>query len=611
MQFLWWCCVYLVQGFGLFLLLFGIVLDLYIWVVEMVLWKQLLVLVELQCWLEVVVFIQEKGEVFLWWGLVQVQWSCCGYFLEVVWELGSGDILQVQFGVSLQYGFLVLSFQFWIVVFGFSFCLEYVEWFGDCFLGYVYQVLWDCYCDVDEYICVWELFCVLELVIGVVVENDVVIFQYLSVFWDVLWMLQGQLQGVFCLEVVFFEENCVDINFGCCYFCIWFEGLLVFMVSLCFGFSSFGFGLSVDFGIYIWVVYGQMEDLDQECWVDWQEVFRQVYFFIYYMGMEKVLEEVLRLGILFIVELLFKQFFDFCKEEVVCGLEEVFLLVISIVLGWFVLQFFCRVIFSRFLEWQIYDIFGGCYKLNFSQNRVVREVLEKFFIVIQGLLGIGKMIVGFYIIFWFYKLNQEQVQFGGFFYGEMQLGGFCILYCGFFNKLVDVLVELFLRRMELKFFWVYSEQVEVSEFLVLCLGSRKLFRRNFWEGRLNQSFRSIILYYWIWQVFNLYLLEIKVFDIWLQSGEFFFREDLVLYKKVLWEVWKFELDWYEVIFCICFCVVFVSFKILDVRQIFVDEVGMVIEFEIFIFLVWFLQVEKVVFFGDYKQLWFVVKNEWL
>lgn len=39
---------------------------------------------------------------------------------------------------------------------------------------------------------------------------------------------------------------------------------------------------------------------------------------------------------------------------------------------------------SRFLERQTYDIPGGRHKLNPSQNRAVREALEKPLTVIQG-----------------------------------------------------------------------------------------------------------------------------------------------------------------------------------------------------------------------------------
>lgn len=124
---------------------------------------------------------------------------------------------------------------------------------------------------------------------------------------------------------------------------------------------------------------------------------------------------------------------------------------------------------SRFLERQTYDIPGGRHKLNPSQNRAVREALEKPLTVIQGppgrahaggaalgclgpqgprgwatiscspAAGTGKTIVGLHIIFWFHKSNQEQVQPGGSPHGETQLGGPCILYCGPSNKSVDVL----------------------------------------------------------------------------------------------------------------------------------------------------------------------------
>uniref|UniRef100_A0A2I3NI64 3'-5' exoribonuclease HELZ2 n=1 Tax=Papio anubis TaxID=9555 RepID=A0A2I3NI64_PAPAN len=567
MQLLWRRRVYSVQGSGPPLPLPGTVLDPHTWAVEMALWKQLLALVELQRWPEAAALIQEKGEASPRRGLVQVQRSRCGHFLEVAQELGSGDTLQVQLGASLQHGFLVPSPQLWTVAPGFSLCLEHVERPGDCFLGHVYQAPRDRYRDVDEYTCVWEPFCALESATGAVAENDAVTLQHLSVSWDVSRMPQGQLQGAFRLEAAFLEENCVDINLSCCYLCIRLEGLPAPTASPRPGPSSLGPGLSVDPGTYTWVAHGQTEDCDQESRADRQEAPRQVHLFIHHMGMEKVPEEVLRPGTLFTVELLPKQLPDLRKEEAVRGLEEASPLVTSIALGRPVPQPLCR--------------------------------------------GTGKTIVGLHIIFWFHKSNQEQVQPGGSPHGETQLGGPCILYCGPSNKSVDVLAELLLRRTELKPLRVYGEQAEASEFPVPRLGSRKLLRRNPREGRPNQSLRSITLHHRIRQAPNPYSSEIKAFDTRLQSGELFSREDLVLYKKVLWEARKFELDRHEVILCTCSCAASASLKTLDVRQILVDEAGMATEPETLIPLVRFPQAEKVVLLGDHKQLRPVVKNEWL
>ncbi|XP_054323489.1 3'-5' exoribonuclease HELZ2 [Pongo pygmaeus] len=609
LQLLWRRRVYSVQGSSPPLPLPGTVLDPHTWAVETALWKQLLALVELQRWPEAAALIQEKGEASQRRELVQVQRSRCGHFLEVAWELGSGDTLQVQLGASLQHGFLVPSPQLWTVAPGFSLCLEHVERPGDCFSGRVYRAPRDRYRDVDEYACVWEPFCALESATGAVAENDSVTLQHLSVSWKASRTPQGQLQGAFPLEAAFVEENCADINFSCCYLCIRLEGLPAPTASPCPGPSSLGSGLNVDPGTYTWVAHGQTEDWDQERRADRQEAPRRVHLFVHHVGMEKVPEEVLRPGTLFTVELLPKQLPDLRKEEAVRGLEEASPLVTSIALGRPVPQPLCRVIPSRFLERQTYDIPGGCHKLNPSQNVAVREALEKPFTVIQGPPGTGKTIVGLHIVFWFHKSNQEQVQPGGPRRGEKRLGGPCILYCGPSNKSVDVLAGLLLRRMELKPLRVYSEQAEASEFPVPRVGSRKLLRKSPREGRPNQSLRSITLHHRIRQAPNPYSSEIKAFDARLQRGELFSREDLVSYKKVLWEARKFELDRHEVILCTCSCAASASLKTLDVRQILVDEAGMATEPETLIPLVQFPQAEKVVLLGDHKQLRPVVKNE--
>ncbi|XP_021528158.2 3'-5' exoribonuclease HELZ2 [Aotus nancymaae] len=587
----------------------GPLLDPHTWAVSTALWKQLLALVELEHWPEVAALIQKKGEEPRRWEPAQVRRSRCGHFLEVARELGSGDTLQVQLGARLQHGFLVPSPQVWTIAPGFSLCLEHVERPGDCFLGHVYQAPRDRYRDVDEYASVWEPFCALESVTGAVAENESVTLQHLSVSWDASRTPQGRLQGTFCLEAAFLEENHVDINFGGCYLCIRLEGLRAPTASPPPGPRSLGPGLSVDPGTYTWVAHGLTEDRDQERRADRQEAPRRVHFFVHRMGMEKVPEEVLRPGTLFTVELLPKQLPDLRKEEAVRGLDEASPLVTSVALGLPSPHPVCRDIPSRFLERQTYDIPGGRHRLNPSQNRAVREALEKPFVVIQGPPGTGKTVVGLHVVFWFHKSNQEQVQLGAPPGGENRLGGPCILYCGPSNKSVDVLAGLLLRRLELKPLRVYSEQAEASDFPAPHVGSRKLLRKSPREGRPNQSLRSITLHHRIRQAANPYSSEIKAFDARLQRGEVFSREDLALYKKVLWNARKFELDRHEVIVCTCSCAASASLKTLDVRQILVDEAGMATEPETLIPLVQFPQAEKVVLLGDHKQLRPVVKDE--
>lgn len=220
--------------------------------------------------------------------------------------------------------------------------------------------------------------------------------------------------------------------------------------------------------------------------------------------------------------------------------------------------------------------------------------------------------VGFHIVFWFHKLNEEQELARGPPSREKTLGGPCILYCGPSNKSVDVLAGLLLsKRAELKPLRVYSEQAEATEFPVPGVGSRGLFKKSPGEGRPNQSLRSISLHHRIRQASNPYATEIKAFDARLQKGEVFSKEDLNSYKKILGKARKFELDQHSVILCTCSCAASATLKNLDVRQILVDEAGMATEPETLIPLVNFSQAEKVVLLGDHKQLRPVVKNEHL
>lgn len=190
---------------------------------------------------------------------------------------------------------------------------------------------------------------------------------------------------------------------------------------------------------------------------------------------------------------------------------------------------------SRILERPSFDIPGGRHKLNPSQTTAVREALQKQFAVIQGPpgeahvgaagagagcrglrsppslpAGTGKTVVGFHIVFWLHKFNEELAC-------GAPCGGPCILYCGPSNKSVDVVAGvlgrpcgallggagrrgraltrplppglLLSRRAELKPLRVYSEQAEATEFPVPGVGSRGLPRKTPREGRPNPELR--------------------------------------------------------------------------------------------------------------------------
>lgn len=619
----------------------GALLDSHTRPVDAALWQQLLELVEEQRWPEAAALV--RG-----WGTAEpprrevgrVVRSGCGHFVEVTRELGRGDVLQVQLSATLQRGMLAPALQLWTVVPGVSLCLEHTERPGDCFSGHVPQAGQERWCSVNDYSRVWEPFCSLEASTNSVAENDAITLQHVTVTWDAEDMAQGQLQGTFRLEAAFLSEHCIDISWGHCYLCIRLEGLRAVPdtgepcppATTPRGPSSLGPVLSIDPDTYTWVAHGLTEDGDSSPKDGRQEASKQVHFFIHHMAMEKVPEEVLRPGAQFTIEVLPKQLPDLRKEEAVRKLKSSSQLVISIALGRPIplprhpsrhpsrhppgrppgQHSLHRGTAHRLLERETFDIPGGRHKLNPSQTGAVREALKKQFTVIQGPPGTGKTVVGFHIVFWFHKLNEEWVPARAPSDKDKVLGRPCILYCGPSNKSVDVLAGLLLsRKAELKPLRVYSEQAEATEFPMPGVGSRGLFKKTPGEGRPNQNLRSISLHHRIRQNTNPYASEIKAFDVRLQKGEVFSKEDLSWYKKVLGKARTFELERHSVILCTCSCAASASLKNLDVRQILVDEAGMATEPETLIPLVNFSQAEKVVLLGDHKQLRPVVKNEHL
>ncbi|XP_054433461.1 3'-5' exoribonuclease HELZ2 isoform X2 [Pteronotus mesoamericanus] len=623
----WRLRVYSVQENGPCPPLPGALLDLHTWPVDSALWQQLLALVEEQRWPEAAALVCEKGaarppprE------LGRVARSPCTHFVEVTRELVSGDTLQVQLGATLHRGLLAPALQLWTVAPGLSLCLEHMEQPGDCFSGRAPQAGRDSFRHVEDYCSVWQPFCSLESATSAVAEGESVTLQRVCVAWDPECTAQGPLRGSFHLGTAFLREHSIDIDFDHCYLCLRLEGLRAAPEAAGDPRPEAGPGapppavppcdvpvLSIDPDTYTWVAHGLTEALDPNLEEpgDRRQTAKQVRFFVQHTAMQRAPEEVLRPGTLFTIEVLPQQLPDIRKEEAVCKLQEASQLVISIALGQPIAlprhlpgqQPLRRGTPSRYLERPDFDLPRSLRKLNPSQNKAVREALKKPFTVIQGPPGTGKTMVGFHIVFWFHKLNQDLLPTGS---------PPCILYCGPSNKSVDVVAGMLLsRRAELKPLRVYSEQVEATEFPVPGVSSRGQPRRTPREWRPNPSLRSITLHHLIRQPSNPCSRDIKAFDARLLNGEILSEEELALYKKILVKARKLELSRHSVILCTCSCAAVASLKALNVRQILVDEAGMATEPETLIPLVRFSGAEKVVLLGDHKQLRPVVKNEHL
>ncbi|XP_023598365.1 LOW QUALITY PROTEIN: helicase with zinc finger domain 2 [Trichechus manatus latirostris] len=598
----------------------GTLLDQHTQPMDPVLWRRLLELVEQQRWPEAATLVREQGAKEsqpreLGW----VARSPCGHFVEVVRELGRGDVLQVQLGASLQRGILVPALQVWTAAPGLSLCLEHVEKPGNCFSGCVPQPAPDRFANLDEYAGVWGPFCALESATSAVAENDSITLQQVGICWDKERTPRGQLQGTFCLDAAFLHKHSIDVSFGYCYLCIQLGGLPA-PPNAGEPPTSLGPHLSIDPNTYTWVAHGLTKERDvEEGPAGQREAPGQVHFYVHHITTEKVPEEVLRPGTLFTIEVLPKQLPDLRKEEAVHKLKEASPLVVSIALGLPIprpphrpprhppgQQPHHRVAPSSLLKRQTYDIPGGRHKLNPSQTGAVREALRKQFTVIQGPPGTGKTVVGLHIVFWFHKSNQALVPAGN------RQSVPCILYCGPSNKSVDVLAGMLQSwREELKPLRVYSEQAEATEFPGPSLGSKSLPRKTPREGKPNRNLRNITLHHRIRQAPNPHAEALRAFDSRVQEGNIFSEEDVTVYKSTLKKARQFELSQHTVILCTCSCAASVSLRKLNIRQVLVDEAGMATEPETLIPLVHFSKAEKVVLLGDHKQLRPVVKSEHL
>ncbi|KTF83755.1 hypothetical protein cypCar_00027252 [Cyprinus carpio] len=237
----------------------------------------------------------------------------------------------------------------------------------------------------------------------------------------------------------------------------------------------------------------------------------------------------------------------------------------------------------------------GFSHLNNSQCKAIREALTNPFTLIQGPPGTGKTVVGVHIVYWLLKNTQQLPD-------TNSQKKSAILYCGPSNKSVDVVAGHLLKLQEqLRPLRVYSDQTEMLEFPYP--GCNLKLSRNSKRGeKPNTELSSIALHHLIRKDGNPYSTQILAFDMKIRRGDQFTGEEKKLYKDILQKARKHELLHHDVILCTCTAASHPALaKVLDFKQIIIDECAMATEPEAFIPLVAH-KPEQIVLLGDHKQL---------
>ncbi|NWQ88201.1 HELZ2 Helicase, partial [Burhinus bistriatus] len=548
-----------------------------------------------------------------------VRKSPCSHYMELFLELGAGDTLQFQLTTDVCRGFLVPFVQLWCVTPGFDVCLQHMEKPIDCFSAYATLPSKGKYKHAMEYNKVWMPMSAMESASCAVAENDSIVLHDVQITWAKQRTSKGQLQGSFLLNKKFLEECSIEMDSSHCYLCIRLGGLKLGSLQsdeecLSHSLQNLTFlnkgksesKLMVDPDTYTWVAHGVTEEFSDDDKLD-RTSQQTMNFYIHHMSMENIPVEISQASARFTVELIPKMLPDVRKEKAIWQLKYASELAKSIALGHEPPK---KVTTSKILQQKSFDLPGSHRKLNQSQNQAILMALRKSFTLIQGPPGTGKTVVGTHIVYWFHKLNEENVEKKQTPSPEEEKpkGRKCILYCGPSNKSVDVVAEMLLKMKNLKPLRVYGEAIETMEYPYPG-SNRHLYRKALRDAKPKHELSEIILHHRIRRPPNPLWQEICNFDARMKKGEQITEEETRKYKNQLSTARAYELAGHDVILCTCSAASATSLEQLNVKQIIIDECAMSTEPETLIPLVSHRHAEKVVLLGDHKQLRPVVNND--
>ncbi|KAI1890439.1 hypothetical protein AGOR_G00153720 [Albula goreensis] len=520
-----------------------------------------------------------------------------GHYVELSLNLKVGETLQVQLGTDTKRGLLVPAVQLLNVCPKFEICLEHVKNPTMCFSKYAVRASKQEYKDYMEYQKIWKPLCEMESASNAVAENDSIVLEDVKVTWKSR-SKDRHPNGFFRLPLEKKKEWAIECDLLNCLLCIRLRDQKDHSCTNTLG-SQPSSDL-VDPKTFTWVAHGRTTAVTDE-----EESKRLLYiqidFCINQVSMENPLLIIGNTNLT--VELIPKLLPDVRKEAAVTNLAQANQLVKNIALGrkpspTDILTGHGRKRWNFDIEKAM-----GFPPLNDSQTKAVKEALDSPFTLIQGPPGTGKTVVGVHIVYWFLSRNKEMViptkkKDDN---AEKKKDG-CILYCGPSNKSVDVVAEHLLKlKEELKPLRVYSEQMEMLEFPYP--GSNlKLSRKSMREEKPNQELRSITLHHLIRVHGNQFANDIRAFDARIQNGEDLSDQDIDSYKQLLNKARQQELVKHDIILCTCTAASNPNFtKMLNFRQIVIDECAMATEPEAFIPLVSH-KPAQIVLLGDHKQL---------
>ncbi|XP_053571921.1 helicase with zinc finger domain 2 [Bombina bombina] len=524
-----------------------------------------------------------------------VQQSMCGHFIEFSLTLHPGDSIPVQLCTALYRGFPAPVPQLCTPVPGIQLCLEHTERPVNCFSSLAHRAPLQTYKNLQDYQKVWFPLCAIEAVVAAVNEGGTVILRDVPVEWgkrDQVKETVGQ-GGYFNLSPLHMKECDLEMDFRHCYICLRLEGLKEHISET-----------QPRSNTYTWVAHGLTKIKNHVT----AEEGGEVSFSLHQGTMKHIPEEVFNTSARFTVEIIPKLLPDIRREIALHELLKASELCKNIIVG----KRIPDEVPNRSLRSQnCFDI-PGFGKLNPSQTKAVKTALAQPFTLIQGPPGTGKTVVGVHVVYWFHKMNanlqEEEEKEETEETEEKSSGRRVIMYCGPSNKSVDVVAEKLLPlRTQLRPLRIYSEQMELSEFPYP--GSSRRISGYLREGKPNSDLRPITLHHLIRAPSNPYHRKILEMDNRIRNNEELTLDEVLEYKKLIFDARAVELGRHDIILCTCITASNAALVRLHVSQLVIDECGMCTEPETLVPLTSHKQVKSVVLIGDHRQLRPVVLHE--
>ncbi|XP_065150380.1 3'-5' exoribonuclease HELZ2 [Paramisgurnus dabryanus] len=509
---------------------------------------------------------------------------------ELTMELKLGQVVQVQLGIELKDGLTVPVIQLVNINENFDICLEHTRNPTECFCQTACRPSQPSYKNYKEYQDIWSQLCYIDTAYNALEENNSILLEDVPIKWTVNGI---DLQGVFHITKTQRKQWSLEFDLRNCFLCIrlkhqkdenpkkkakHLDGSVV---------SDLQGPLP-----FTWVAHGVATKKEQK-YKD--QTSGKIDFKIVQRSMCYIPPGVFHNKTRFTVEVIPKKIPYMLKEQAIAKLKNANHLVKSVAAGQ-LNDVNCSHADKNSSLYTM-DKSLKLQQLNESQKRAVEAALRKPFTVIQGPPGTGKTVVGIHIVYHFFKKNKDFLATSSESCpAQKQLKKPAILYCGPSNKSVDIVAEQLLKLSGvLKPLRIYCDQMEMREFPYPG-SALKLCRKSLRDEKPKKELRDITLMYLVRKPENPFSEKINYLY------ENMTEDKIDEYRNLLKEAYRHEIQKHDVILCTCSSALNPNLqKVIDFRQILIDECAMATEPEAFIPLVAH-NPQQIVLLGDHKQV---------